>query len=262
MKSIITLLTVILICSAATAQVSSVSQHVEDTYKKNLIKVNLTSPILKNYSLQYEHIINKRVSFAISGRIMPAGTLPFKNTVINNVLKDEEITDNDLITQVADKVKFSNFAFTPEARFYLGRKGYGHGFYIAPYYRYATYKMHKTNISIEEEGNTTTYAIDLSGKIISHTGGFLLGAQWYLGKSLSVDVWVAGPNIGSGKGSITGVANQALNQDEQHELRRHLENIDIPFTKETIYVNANGAKMDLNGPWAGLRTGILLGLRF
>lgn len=261
MRPFIILFATLLLLSQAIGQTSNAISNVENRYKKHLIKLNVTAPILKNYSVQYEHIISKRISFAISGRMMPASTIPFRNTVVKKVLRDENITDRDLITQITDKVKFSNFAFTPEARIYTSRKGYGQGFYIAPYYRYATYTMHHSNISIEENGETIPYVVDLSGKLTSHTGGLLLGMQWHLTKIISVDIWLMGPNIGSGKGNIVGYANQTLDAESQQELKRQLENIDIPFTKETINVNANGGTMDLKGPWGGIRSGIVLGIQ-
>ncbi|MCH5715867.1 DUF3575 domain-containing protein [Niabella hibiscisoli] len=223
--------------------------------KSNLVKFNLTAPILKNYALQYERVLNKRISVALSGRIMPASTIPLKRLIRDEVIRD----DNELVTDILNQVQFSNFAITPELRIYLGRKGYGQGFYIAPYYRFAKYKMHEATLSYEAD---QTYSVRVSGDLTGHTGGLLLGSQWNLGKSLSLDLWIAGPGIGGANGHIIGVANQTLPAEAQDELRTYLQDINVPFATEKVSVNANGARMDLTGSWAGIRTGILLAFRF
>ena len=48
----------------------------------------------------------------------------------------------------------------------------------------------------------------------------------------------------------------------QQLLREELDKLDVPFTKFTYLVDANGAAVNFKGPWAGLRSGICLGLHF
>lgn len=50
------------------------------TPKKNLVKVNLTSILLRSYSGQYERVLNKRISVAISYSKMPEGNIPYSIT--------------------------------------------------------------------------------------------------------------------------------------------------------------------------------------
>ncbi len=242
------------VCFSATA-LAQTGINPDTRVKNNLVKFNLTAPILKNYALQYERVINKRISVALSGRVMPASTIPLKKLIRDEVIRD----NNELVTDILNQVQFSNFAITPELRIYLGRKGYGQGFYIAPYYRFAKYKMHETTLSHEAD---QTYSVRVSGDLTGHTGGLLLGSQWNLGKNLSLDLWIAGPGIGGANGHIVGVANQTLPAEARDELKAYLEDIDVPFATEKVSVNANGARMDLTGSWAGVRTGILLAFRF
>ncbi|MGN7784203.1 DUF3575 domain-containing protein [Niabella sp. 22666] len=246
------------ICFPVLCMLSSAAQDGTSFSKKsNLVKLNLTSPFLKNYSIQYERIINKRVSVAVSGRLMPASTLPFKNAIRKEVIKEED----ELITDAFNQAKFSNYAITPEVRFYLGKKGYGQGFYIAPYYRFAKYTVEELHYTYEDLDQDIS--IKLTGNLKSHTGGFLVGAQWMLSNTIGLDWWILGPNIGGGRGHITGVSNQPIDPDVQQDIRESLENdLDIPFTKTTVDVNANGANLKLSGPWAGVRAGLLLTFRF
>lgn len=227
------------------------------SHKNHILKFNLTSPFLKNYAAQYEYVAGKRVSVALSGRWMPVSTIPFKNSLRKEVIKNDE----ESITDAFDQARFSNFAITPEVRFYLGKKGYGRGFYIAPYYRFARYKIQELNYTYEDVEEDIN--INLNGNLTTHTGGFLLGAQWMLGKTIGLDWWILGPNVGSGKGLMTGVSSKPLDADMQQDIRTTLEeDLDIPFTKTTVDVDANGARLKLNGPWAGVRAGLMLTFRF
>ena len=61
---------------------------------------------------------------------------------------------------------------------------------------------------------------------------------------------------------MNGITSRTLTPDEQEALRRELEDLDIPVVKYTTEVNANGGKVKVDGPWAGLRSGLSFGYRF
>lgn len=233
-------------------QVNAASSEV----KKNFFKVNLTALAIKNYSVQYERVLNKSFSVALAYRAMPSTTIPFKNAILN-IIGD----DDPGIKRTLETFKLSNSAITPEIRFYPGKKGYGRGFYLAPFYRYATFKTNDLNINYNDSTGSNTF-IKLSGKLNSNTGGLLFGLQHSIGKNFVYDLWFFGPHIGSGSGNFIGISGSPLNANEQREIRNELENIDIPFTDKTINVNGNGASLKLSGPWGGLRAGLSLGLKF
>lgn len=222
----------------------------------NFIKINVTALVLKNYSFQYERVLNKSFSIALSYRTMPSTTIPFKKLILNAIGDDDDDT-----REVIETFKLSNSAITPEIRFYIGKKGYGQGFYIAPFYRHANFKTNTLTFDYENSLNVES-SINLSGKLTTNTGGILFGAQWALGKHLLLDWWIMGPHFGSGNGNFSGVPSKPLTPDEQNELRQELEDLDIPFTNKTVNVNANSASLKLDGPWAGVRSGILFGFRF
>jgi hypothetical protein len=102
----------------------------------------------------------------------------------------------------------------------------------------------------------------MSGKLTSNTFGLAIGKQSALGKRFVLDWSMIGPHYGSGKGVFSGTSSQPLTPDEQDDLRDQLEGIDIPLTAKMVDVNANGASLKLDGPWAGLRLTIALGFRF
>lgn len=223
--------------------------------KKNIIKLNLMALPLKNFSFQYERVLSKHVSLALGVRTMPSSTLPFQSTFISIA----DVTDQQTIDNLT-KFKTGNFALTPEVRFYLSKKGYGRGFYIAPYYRYA--KFSSEELPVEYTSGNTTATIRLKGDVATHNAGLLFGAQWKLGKAVSLDWWILGAHYGQSNGTLTGTPSQALTQQEQTDLRSEIESLEIPLTKIKAEVTANSAKAIFDGPWAGIRSGLTLGIRF
>ena len=219
---------------------------------KNLIKLNLTSLILKNYNFQYERVLNKRISVVLGYRFMPNGPLPFQKTFIS--------TSNDPANALGN-FRLSNSAITPELRFYAGKKGYGHGFYFAPFYRYANFKPSGITINFTyDAGNPAT--MDLSGDVRGNSFGLLIGAQWSLAKNISLDWQIIGAHSGKSDGLISGVASRTHSASEQANILTKLKEIDWPLITETYSVTSNGASMILNGPWGGLRAGLTLGIKF
>ena len=92
------------------------------------------------------------------------------------------------------------------------------------------------------------------------TGGLLFGAQWKLSKLIYLDWSILGPQYGKSEGFLKGT--KTLSQDEQDALREELEGLEIPFVESTTTVNSEGARLDFDGPWAGVRASIGLGFRF
>jgi hypothetical protein len=244
-----------LLSATVNAQDKKPEKKESSGHPMNFIKVNLTSVVLKNYSFQYERILNKKFSFALGFRTMPNSTLPMQST-ISKIIGDSPDAQDQI-----KNFKTSNTAITPEFRFYVGKKGYGTGFYLATFYRNVTYKGSGLEFTYENSLMVQS-SIAMSGKLTGNTFGLMLGAQWPLGKHISLDWWILGPHYGSGKGEFNGIASQPLTVTEQNDLRQELEDFDIPLTKKTVSVNANGANVLLDGPFGGIRAGFLIGIRF
>lgn len=224
--------------------------------KMNIVKLNLPALVLKNFSFQYERILNKRFSASLGIRVMPNTGLPLKNTFTNIA----DVTDSNA-TATINNLKVSNFAITPEFRYYVGKKGYGRGFYIAPYYRYASFKSDELPFEYTDV-NDVTQTIKLGGKITSNSGGLMFGAQWFLGKYVTLDWWILGAHYGANKGTFTGTTSTPLTTDEQNDIKTAIDDFDLPFGTKTSVVNANGATINFSGPWAGARGALTIGIRF
>jgi hypothetical protein len=235
----------------STQNISAQEIKTDSTQKinKNIAKINLIGFSING---QYERILSKRVSIALSYKILPSGKFLFRGLIPMSDPQAKEELDNLIV---------SNSAITPEIRFYTGKKGYGQGFYLAPFYRSAKFGGKGIGIDFTlDNGRSATF--NMEGDIKSSTFGLLIGAQWKLGKRFWLDWQILGPHYGSAKGNIIGNSTISLSANEQTSLRNALLDINLPFTNEKVTVEANRAILDLNGPWAGLRTGVSLGFGF
>ncbi len=216
---------------------------------KNLAKINLIGFSING---QYERFLSKRISVALSYRVLPNGKFLFRGLIPTTDLQARESLDNLVV---------SNSAITPEVRFYLGKKGFGQGFYLAPFFRSAKFGGKGLGIDFTlDSGQPATFTME--GNIKSNTFGLLIGAQWKLGKNFWLDWQILGPHYGSAKGIVRGTSNLSLSLTERTSLENALKDVSVPFIKQNVSVSSNEAIVDLKGPWAGLRTGISLGFSF
>lgn len=223
---------------------------------KNFLKVNLSSIVFNNYSFQYERVLGKRWSIALGYSFRPSGEIPFSSTVKG--FADEE---DDATTFLIDNAKIGATAITPEIRWYLG-KGYGRGFYIAPYYRYTKFEAENVQVAyVDQNGDDQT--VRMGGDITANSFGLMFGAQWTIGKHFTIDWWILGAHIGTASGDIAGVTTQVLTQDEQDQVRDVLEGFEIPFIDSEVQTSSSGAVIKMDGSWGGIRAfGVNVGYRF
>lgn len=252
-KNLIPLALLLLFCTTQQMQAQTSKNDSAWSASPNLVKMNVAALVTKSYSFQYERAVGKRISVALGYRFMPKSGIPLKSSFID--LVDDEQTKTTI-----DNFKTSNFAITPEVRFYVG-KGVFRGFYLAPYARYAKYNA-EGPFEFEITQLNTTESMFFKGDVNTFTGGLMLGAQWKLSKLVYLDWWIVGASYGHSKGGLVG--KKTLNTFEQEELRNQLENFvdDLPILKATYTVDGNGATIDFKGPWAGLRAGLNVGFRF
>lgn len=222
--------------------------------KMNIIKTNVTAYAFRNINLTYERAFTRWFSVNMGFGTMPEGKVPFINSFLND--EDEKRFQN---------LEAKSFNFTIETRFYLGA-GYGKGFYIAPYYRYSKITSNTFDFYYDYTFTGTTFQIPLKGlgNTNGNSGGIMVGTQFFLTprRNLVLDLWIAGAHYGVGKGDFTMTSDIPLTPDMQAELKREIENLDIPYVNYTVETNTNGARVMIDGPWIGFRTGLSLGYRF
>lgn len=217
---------------------------------KNMAKVNLSAFVGKGFGLQYERQIGKRLTVALGYSKIPTSNIAFKSFI------ESQIDDPDI--KIGD-FKLGTSIFTPEVRYYLGKKGAFHGFYLAPYGRFGRYNL-QGPITYTTSTNTKRDLV-FTGSLNSATGGLMLGSSFNLFKRLFLDWWIIGGSIGSANGNF--IAQTPLSESEQRSLREELESIDVAFTSIKSTVNSSGATIITSGTMVGVRgLGINLGIRF
>jgi hypothetical protein len=223
---------------------------------KNVIKVNLSAIALSHYSLQYERVIKNRQSFALGFGVSPNVELPFKS----NLLK--QFSGNADAKTAIESTKFTKITVTPEYRFYLSKKGAPAGFYVAPFARY-------THMSINQDykftpGSNKLHTAHLTGKFSGIGGGIMLGAQWLLGKNITLDWWIVGPFYGAMKADFHGTDDMSdMSVQDKAKLESDIESVDLPLWEVDATVGNNKIDAKLTGPFYGVRAfGVSLGYRF
>lgn len=223
---------------------------------KNIVKINLPSIALKHYLLQYERVINNRQSFALGIGFSPKVDLPFKQTLLDN------FSDNEDARTAIESTKFNKITITPEYRFYVGKKGAPSGFYIAPFARYTTMDLDQIYTFTPSSG--IEHNAHVKGKFSGIGGGVMLGAQWMLGKNVTLDWWIIGPFFGAMNADFHAVDDMSdMSASDKADLKNDIESIDIPLWKVKAQVGENTIDAQLEGPFYGVRgLGLSLGFRF
>ncbi len=234
---------------------------------KQVIKLSLSQLIFTNFSFQYEYAFHKNMSGALGLSFLLPRSIPgyfFK-------------APTDANTSGYSLPNFGGWAITPEFRFYPGAKvnhQAPHGFYFAPYFRYAKYTLKANYTDVGTNASTGApydnhYAVKAS--YYGHTIGLMIGSQWIIGKHFSIDWWIVGAGAGRAKFSIEGTstdANTNLSSADQAQLNSDISGSmsDLgSFGKGTVVVTttSNSAKVVVSGlPMLSVRAGLTLGFAF
>lgn len=132
------------------------AQNEGEAPPKNLIKVNLLSPVVRTGSFFYERVLNEKSSLQLG--FFYTGT-SFSGT------------------------QFRGIGLTPEYRFYLSEsKQAPAGFFVAPFARYQNLKL-----SDKDDAN-------ISATYSSFGGGVCVGNQWLFKNQVSLELF-GGPSF-------------------------------------------------------------------
>jgi len=248
--------------STIATQIPSLIKKVDEP-GKNIVKINLSSAVIKNYSFQYERAISKKVSFALGFRTMGKSSVPFEAAI-------EDFVD-DPAFKVSD-FRMSNYAITPEVRWYLSKRGWMRGFYVAAYARYSSFNLDAPvtynstfipPVPAPQTPITVQKTAVFSGTLNAFSGGLMTGMQYTFGKYFTLDIWLVGGHLGKGNGNLVFAVSPPLSSQEQAELKKTLDKAEVPLVKLENTVDANGGTIKASGTWAGVRAvGINFGIRF
>lgn len=224
--------------------------------KRNIIKLNATSLILSNVNLQYERLLGDKTSVALGVRYMPGRGLPF-SSLIADAIRTE---DNDMTSDILKSFSISGFAITPEFRYYFRQAG--KGLYIAPFVRYEGYKM-ASDFHLEMEGGRA-YDIRFDGQYSNIGAGLMLGSQFKLSNSLSLDWFIVGPYAGTQKLDINA-RDFVIAEEDYDEFVRDFDDLRINTFgfKTEVEVSRTHTRIQMNSISAFVRAaGINICYRF
>jgi hypothetical protein len=226
---------------------SAWSQAIEG---KNMAKINLSAFAFKGFNVQYERQVSPKVAVALSYGAIPLSTIAFKSYIERQVYNpDVNVADYRLGTSI----------FTPEVKYYFGKKGAFHGFYLASYARISSYKIEGPVAYSNSEGAKQN--ANFKGRFNNITVGLMAGSSWQLSDKFYLDLWIAGAGFGGERGNFT--AATPLTQGDQASLKRKLESLSLAGITLKSEVNGNGATVKTSGSMVGVRgLGINFGIRF
>ena len=264
MKNIILTIALIISILGVNAQESVETENTLE--QPNFVKLNLLTLLGGKISVEYERVLSKKFAVGVALNLRPESELPFKSRIM-------DIVDDSEVNSLLDGMKSSSTAIVPEFKYYLSKKGYGQGFYLAPYVKYAKFNYsapYTYDVSIEYQGQMVydrEETISLKGDLTTVTAGISAGINFRLKDNIFLDWRIIGPGYGMSKGNLAG--KMALNADEQAGLRDQLGDLkeslnDLPLKFKMDYnVHANGADITLNkSPWGNIRSGLSIAYKF
>jgi hypothetical protein len=221
-------------------------------YRKNTVKVNLSSLAFNNYSLSYERSFNRKFSAVAGFSVMPktqATSIFVVDKAINRWMSEDEDLLNDLST-----FNIANSTLTGEVRYYAGKHPGARGFYVSLYGRYMNTSV---NYPLEYETNDKVYTLPFDGKIQGIGGGMMIGAQWLLYKNFTLDWYILGAHYGRTSIDLPAKTNlSTMTEEEKRDLKQDFESLNEDFNgRASIKANVTDQGIDIKGnaPFAGIR---------
>ena len=239
---------------------SGTAQH--EPYKKNTVKINLSSLVFNNYSFSYERSFNRKFSLVAGFSAMPqkkVTSFPGVDKALDNWLGEDNAFMKDI-----DAILVGTNALTGELRYYTGKHPGTRGFYVSLYGRY-------TNANIdylhEYETNDGVYHIPFDGKLQGIGGGLMIGAQWLIAKRFTLDWYILGAHYGNTSIDLPARANlSSMTPHEKAGLKRDIEALNEDLDgKTSLRATVTDQDVDVkgDGPFAGFRGfGINVGYTF
>ncbi|MFA5619733.1 MAG: DUF3575 domain-containing protein [Weeksellaceae bacterium] len=238
---------------------SIVIEESERYDSRHILRVNLPSFFLKSYAFQYEFFPTRSMSLGVGYKFTPERGMVFKDKVIEIIEDANDLEDlSSPAGKFFEKFKFKGNTWTPELRFYLGH-GYGKGFYLGPMLRFDNYDIESEYLLITADRD---YYVDFKGKFKAFGFGLLIGAQFPIGKHLTLDTFIA-PYLSNIKVNFDSDFDFTLTDEAAEQLRDEVNQIKLPNGETEIIVNNTSATGKMTADtFPNLRVGIGFGYRF
>lgn len=242
----------------------------QKVFRKNIIKVNLSSLVLfNNYSFSYERSLTRKITFVAGCSFMPENSVA-SIYLVEKFTPSVESAAETFVGEEVDVSSYLNLAnvgnntYTGEIRFYAGRKPGPRGFYLSLYGRYMNMEA---AYSHDYDTNSKTYILPLDGTLKGFGGGVMIGSQWLIAKRVAFDWYILGGHYGKLKADLRATADlSTMTETEKRGLEADIEaandklngKVDVEAT-----VTDQGLSVKGSSPFAGIRgLGFSLGIAF
>ncbi len=249
----------------ATDTITSASQPAE-LFRKNGVKMNLSSLAFNNYSFSAERAIGRKITVVGGYSFLPKSNvndIPFVNKAVELAGSEFGEESEDIVDELEEGTLGSQ-AITGEIRFYGGKKAGARGIYVALYGRYTTIDMGYQYVYTDQLDRD--YDMPIQAKMKGFGGGIMFGAQWLIAKRVTFDWYIVGGHYGKLTGDLSARTDlSAMSQEDKDELKNEIEDMATINGKKymDVTVNDNGAFGDASGPFAGIRgLGFNIGIAF
>lgn len=196
---------------------------------KNSVKFNVVGATMNLYSLQYERMLTKNVSFNNTFFYRSKSDIPFSNA-IDKFAKSHGVG----LTGIKFEYIFMNEAqvglkgYSPEFRFYMGKKK--HRPFIGVFGIYEDFDMRvpaEIEVLKHYEGHAVPFEVTLPINFTFNTlsGGVLVGKQFVWNK-VGLDIVIIGPHIGVANDFYASGKNEyiiGLNAEEKDYVEQRLK---------------------------------------
>lgn len=223
--------------------------------KPNTVKFNFFGLAARTLSFQYERVLNDN-----SAALVHFGyTLP--RSLPGDFFQIDTIGNNGSINQVESAKFTGGIQVTPEYRYYFKGEG-NNGFYLGAYLRYARYGLSASALH-KDDNFSPTKKYEYTGSWTSTNLGIIMGNQWHLGESLTLDWWILGLQFGSNKVAMKATGDFSTTNKNEYIADVNANFSDIKFLGglEAGMTNTE-ATLKFGFPSPGFRTGLCLGFRF
>ena len=175
-----------------------------------ILKINLSAVALGAATVQYEAVFGKRFSFALGAGYRPKRGIPYVqyfDKYFNYVDNKVGYISFDNVRKEAATIGLINF--TPEFRFYFGKKQALFGTYLSVFAKYNDFRgALPVFIDTDYKGVPVRLELPVDTKLKTATAGIMLGHQFRLGNHFAFDCYVIGAHFG--RLSVQGESNQNL----------------------------------------------------
>lgn len=227
---------------------------------KTIIKTNMISNAIGSYNLNLERALTKNISVQVGFSTMPTRGIPFVSS-LGKLSSDINLS----------QIQMNGKSFTVDFRLYLSKTGYGHGFYIQPYFRHESYSIN--NIGLDKSNTKEAHPYTLSTKLGANSGGLSIGCQWLIGsgKNIVIDLALGAHFSGTTRSELNAVSNKDLNLADQglaaktfgDDLKKAIDELKV-FKNTTVDVSPDFKviKASAEHPYGFLRGNLSIGFRF